>query len=91
MISKIKDILTWYSDKQEICDFVEKINKENINLQKELNRKNDLLVLFPNVRGRRFSDIIVPEWVQFENKEQLGIDLANYLSQEVYPTKRLRQ
>lgn len=86
----IRDMISWYMDKQEICDYVLKVEEENTALKETIKQlKNpDILVLFPAVRGRRFKDIIVPEWFQLEDDKKLLLDFKNYIIKEVYPTKR---
>ena len=82
-------MITWYKDKDAICNHVIKMEQQIENLQEEIEQfKNPrVLNLLPPLRGRRFVDVTVPEWVQFDNDTALLVDFKKYL-QEAYACKR---
>jgi hypothetical protein len=84
------ELLSWIKNRKEINEYILEQDKTINNLKSELQELNGasrILDLFPDTRGHRYDDILVPNWVQYDDMNKLGIDLANYLTQEVYPTK----
>jgi hypothetical protein len=63
------------------------------NQQKTIDKfkaQEDTFVLAPNVRGKRFTSIIMPGWYKPSNTdEENGKALTKYVFEELLPSKRI--
>jgi predicted patatin/cPLA2 family phospholipase len=92
-MTAIFEMLKWYKDKDDICDHVLKMEKRIERLTSQVahyEKQSKILNLFPDVRGKRYDDIHVPQWVQFDDMEALGQSVADYLIKDVGPARRLK-
>ena len=73
--------LDWVRKEETICNYVSTMEHE-LKREKDKNKflKDNLHVCPMPTLGDRYNDILVPDWVQFDDMEQLGKDFNNYLN-----------
>ena len=84
----IFDMISWYKDKDDICNHVIAMEKEIEGLKKTIKHNQDYLYIMPSVVGKRYKDIYVPTWFQLVDDEKLLTDFKAYIK-EAYASKRL--
>lgn len=91
-IRRLIKAIDWVQKEPEILKYVDILVEENIKLKREIKKleNQDIFELFPSVKGKRYKDIIVPDWFQYEDKNKLAEDVLKYVIKDLLPTRIVR-
>ena len=78
----------WQGKEGEIIKYINTLEQKYGDLTIKLNHREEILQICPFVRGKAFTNVLLPDWFQTEDYGKLGEDFANYCLNEALPSRR---